>query len=93
MTVLAGLGPERVSESAVAEMLVRHVRLDIIGSQQIQVRTAISHAYCFSTCSCETLLLVSYRPGGEPVDSTKSAPAVEFHAVRPPLECPSTDIR
>lgn len=25
MTVLAGLGPERVSESAVAEMLVRHI--------------------------------------------------------------------
>lgn len=27
MTVLAGLGPERVSESAVAEMLVRHIQL------------------------------------------------------------------
>jgi hypothetical protein len=25
VTVLAGLGPERVSESAVAEMLVRHI--------------------------------------------------------------------
>ena len=93
MTVLAGLGPERVSESAVAEMLVRHINwhhwqtADSGRNGQFLMPIAFLPRSTRCGFSCHLALVVS--PRAQP----NQPPAVEFDAVRPTLECPSTDIR
>jgi hypothetical protein len=71
------------SESAVAEMLVRHARTIAIGAENIMSRRSISLSIAFLRFLCETLLLTLYRLEAKPADGKRVSSPGQVHAVLP----------
>jgi hypothetical protein len=64
-------------------MLVRHVRVIVIGAMNFMSRPSFHLSIVFLRSSCEMLLPALYRPAGKLADGEKVSSPGQIHAVLP----------